>query len=311
VNFISEKQFCVCILAHNEQKHIARTIKAIRSSCTGINFQIKVYANGCTDRTVEIVRNLSQRIPNVFLRELGEASKPNAWNAAFAENKSQVLVFADGDVQPEFGAIPALWRAMTNANNPPVLVGCTLWPQKKDLSLGQGIVGFMQTPLRQDFLCGGLYAVNREALRDIFKNRGLRGIPEGVVAEDSFLELIVPPEKFLVIQDRVLYEPPEFRDYCKYLARIRWQEDQLLKEYGWLFSGRTALKKRWSTRLKEKFSAKQGLSRWVLGLSATCMRFTVKVIYKRKINRMYQELGSLSASGKNILSQATRSNSAK
>ena len=307
----SEHPLCVCILAHNEQKHIARTIRAIRSSCDDVTFQIKVYANGCTDNTVSIVRHLSKMIPNVYLRELEEASKPKAWNAAFEENNNQVLIFADGDVEPQFGVVRALWQSMQLPQGNFFIVGCTSWPHKSGLSISQRLVGFLQIPLCQDFLDGKLYAVNRQALCKEFQKRGFYGIPAGVVAEDSFLQLIIPPEKFSIINERVFYYPPELRDYWKYLARVQWQGDQLRQEHAHLFSVPTALEEKWTSRLKRKFSVRQRLSRWALGLFATSMRTAVKVIFNRKIDRTYQELGAVSASGKNILNQATRSHSTK
>lgn len=95
----------VCVFAHNEEANILGTLSAI---CDGNDlsrlFPIYVYANGCTDRTVELVEGFAKEHSNVHLRVLPVASKPNAWNMAFSEQKSDIIIFSDGDVVPEKGA---------------------------------------------------------------------------------------------------------------------------------------------------------------------------------------------------------------
>jgi glycosyltransferase involved in cell wall biosynthesis len=305
------KDLCVCILAHNEQKHIAETVQAIAANCSGLACDIKVYANGCTDRTVDIVRDLRQGLPNLELRELNQPSKPKAWNAAFTENHHPILVFSDGDVVPEAGAIEALYRFLTRAPRTATLVGCSFWPRLRGLGLGQYFTGFLQIPLKQDFLAGGLYAVHRQSLAREFARRNIVGIPPDITADDTFLELIVPREKFFVINPRVYYEPPALADYWKYLARIRWQEEQLFTVYGELLAAPGKEKKAILLRLKEKLSGGQKVNRLLLGLVASGGRLVMKRVFKNKIEGCFQALGPVGNEGGNILSRSTRSQSAK
>lgn len=305
------KGLCVCILAHNEQKHIAETIAAISANCGAIDSDIKVYANGCTDNTVEIVRDLCRTRPNLSLREIDKASKANAWNVAFTENKNPILVFADGDVVPEFGAIEALYGLLNSNNSQAVLAGCSFWPRTAGLTWGQRFTGFLQIPVRQDFLAGGLYAIRRHDLAREFAQRNISGIPPGVTGDDTFLQLVVPPDKLSIISYRVYYEPPELEDYWKYLARIRWQEEQLFTVFGALFAGAGRQKKSFVSRMKKKLSGSQRLDRLLLGLMASGVRTVVKSAFKKKIADCYQTLGPVGNDGGNILSRATRSQSAK
>ncbi|MEN8258763.1 MAG: glycosyltransferase [Thermodesulfobacteriota bacterium] len=305
------KDLCVCILAHNEQKHIAETIGAIAENCGTLDLDIKVYANGCTDNTEEIVRSLCRGRSNLYLRELRKPSKANAWNVAFSENKNPILVFADGDVVPEAGAIEALYGLLTKENKQTVVVGCSFWPRKAGLTWGQRFTGFLQIPVRQDFLAGGLYAIRRQGLAQEFAQRNIDGIPSGVTGDDTFLQLVVPPDRFSIISHRVYYEPPELEDYWKYLARIRWQEEQLFTVFSALFTGPGREEKAFGVRMKEKIAGRQGAGRLLLGLMAGGARSVMKTVFRKKIDGCYRALGPVGNEGGNVLSRATRSQSAK
>ena len=163
----SLKTICVCILAHNEEKHIKNTIQTILKGNTEIDFDIVVYANGCTDNTVQIVSEICHSKDNVYLRVLSIPSKPNAWNTAFNENKNPILVFSDGDITPEADIILSLHHTLQNKKEI-ALVGCQYWPKKNSLSFSQRISGFLQIPFGQDFLSGQFYAIKRAALVKIF-----------------------------------------------------------------------------------------------------------------------------------------------
>jgi len=301
---------CVCVLAYNEQKHIAGTIRAILAGNKDVDVDIIVYANGCTDRTADVVKEVGETIPNVRLRELAKASKSHAWSTAFAENVNPYLFFSDGDVRPEPGSIAALRRCF-DARADVSLVCSQLWPDTRGLSLEQRVVGFLQIPLAQDFLIG-FYAVRRSHLLVALREKGLDGIPEGVVGEDEFLQSVVPPNRSCVARKRVFYQPPVLRDYWKYLARMRWQEQQRVKAYGDLFADEERAKPRSACRrLASKLLNGQGLRRTLLGLASSGMRTAVKTVFKAKIDRCYRELGPVCREGRNILAQATRSESAK
>jgi len=304
-------EICVCILAHNEEKHIAETIMAIVRSCNNLPCDIKVYANGCTDRTAEIVNDLSKLIPNLYLRTIAIASKPNAWNTAFTENNHKILVFSDGDVLPEPNTIQSLYHLLSNVTSRVVLAGCSLCPRQSKISLGQRIIGFLQVPLYEDFLSGGLYACKKNEIDSIFVSLDLQGIPLGIVAEDAFLQSIVPTDKFAIIDKKVYYEPPMLSDYCKYLARIRWQEEQLQLKYSHIFYSHSIMHKNVFHHLKTKIVKSTFSFRLLKGAVACFLRLTVKVIFTRVIKNYYVALGPVSTDGKNILSEATRSSSAK
>ena len=117
---------------------------------------------------------------------------------------------------------------------------------------------------------------------------------------------------FLVARQKVFYRPPVLNDYWKYLARMRWQEEQRLKAYGDLFADDKDEPRRfWSGRVAKKLLSGQGLRRTLLGVASSGLRTVVKSVFKARIDRYYRDLGPVCREGRNILSQATRSESAK
>jgi glycosyltransferase involved in cell wall biosynthesis len=298
-------------LAYNEQKHIADTIQAILTGNGDMIFDVIVYANGCTDKTADVVRILCERISNLRLRELAKASKPNAWNTAFSENANPILFFSDGDVRPEPGSVAAL-RQYFDEHPEASLVCSQFWPDVRGLTLEKHMTGFLQIPLAQDFHTGGFYAIRRSRVLTRLQEKGLEGIPEGVVGEDEFLEALMPPNTFFVAREKVFFEPPTFADYWKFFARIRWQEEQLVQVYGHLLaddtrSSRSSLR----SRLASKLASGQGPSRLLIGLAAAALRTVVNVAYRGRIDRCYRNLGPVGREDRCVLSQATRSESTK
>ncbi len=299
--------FCICILAHNEQKHIAATIRAYAEQCLGLHGAIKVYANGCTDQTVDIVQSLVSEIPNLSLRIIDEASKSKAWNTAFHENGCPILIYSDGDVYPEKGAVTALLSLLQQEALGPVLVGCSFWPNWNKASWEQRLTGFLQIPLNQNFLTGQLYTVKRSELKVLLCEHSLSGLPDGLVGEDCFLQYLVPRDKFWVIKNKVYYDPPTFADYFRYLARLQWQEEQISKHYGGIVQSVTINTLR---RFKEKIFSTQSVFHFV-GLCSAPLRFLVKALFRKQVAEAKDTLGRATVDGSSILSQASRSQSTK
>lgn len=304
------KEICVCILAHNEEKHIRNTIYSILRGNDDIYFDIVVYANGCIDNTIKIVKELASSEANIHLRELEIASKPAAWNVAIKENKHLILIFSDGDVTPEPGTVTTLYHLLRRRNDIS-LVGCQFWPQKLNLSLTQRLSGFLQIPLAQDFLSGQFYAIRRCDLFKEFQKTGIEKLPGGIVAEDAFLEALFPTQKFFISPKKIFYEPPTFDDYLKYLARVRWQNEQLKVLYHHSsLKGKIGNGNLLQTTIR-KFRMTTGVRRILLGIISTSFRYLFKKIFSKKIERYYLKLGAVSDEGHKILSTLSRSESTK
>ena len=300
----------VCILAHNEQKHIAATIEHILASSIGVQIKIIVYANGCTDATVSIVQSLTRKHSNLHLRTIKKASKIVAWNTAFKENRDNIIVFSDGDITPEPNTLSAFIEHLkTNTNT--IVVSSQYWPTRTGLSFEQKLIGLMQIPLHQDFLTGQFYAVRRQPLLEIFASYNFHGLPEGIVGEDLFIERLTPRGSLAVVKEKCFYDPPKIPDYLRYLARIRWQGEQILA-----FEKQHAAFPRvpahgFLEKMKDKLSQIDSPQRLFIGTVAAIMRHCFVLFHRKKINHYKQALGPVRLQGEGILSNATRSFSTK
>ena len=300
----------MCILAHNEQKNIAETIKTIICNNRELDFDVIVYANGCTDDTVYIVKKLCLEYRNLYLRIIRKASKTHAWNLAFHENNFPYIIFSDGDVKPEPDSVLKLYEYLKH-NFDASLVCSQFWPCKKNLSFEQKIIGFLQIPLFQDFLTGCFYGVNREKLKGHFKKKSINKIPTGVIGEDYFLKLVVPDDEFFVITKKCYFTPPKFIDYMKYLARIRWQDEQLNYYYKNLFEDITITKEKILPRLKMKLNKTNFDSRFFIGCTSAFFRYIFLILFNTKINYYHNRIGPVKKNNNLILSTYTRSKSTK
>jgi len=294
----------VCVLAHNEEKNIEATLSAICDGADTNLIQVHVYANGCTDRTVEKADRLASKYGNIHVHSLDIASKPIAWNTAFRDQRSEFIVFADADIVPSNGAAMKLCQEL-QASPHSVAATCRQIPLYTALSFQQMFVGFMQMPVYQNFLAGGFYAVRRQALADIFSKLNLESLPIGVTGEDGFIDNIVGTERLLVSELSSAYRPPNLSDYCKYLARIRWQNEQI----------RMILKNQNIPGINRSIIGKLKKSkhhcRLFIGILASVCRYCFKAVANRIIIRHYNRLGPVSEDGAAILGNATRSSSSR
>jgi glycosyltransferase involved in cell wall biosynthesis len=296
----------VCILAHNEARYIERTIQNILNTDGTLDFNLTVYANGCTDDTYSIVKKLSDKNNKIRSVEIKIASKINAWNTAFNEHTEDVLIFCDGDVVPEKNAVIELVRELTE-NDSRIIVSTRLYPLFSDVSLERFAIGLLQLPLKHEFLSGGMYAFKREKLKQKFISKKLPGIPMGVTGEDYFLEHMVESNEFYMSKCKNFYEPPTLSDYIRYLARIRWQNSQMKMIVG---EHRDAQISKGSLLLR-KFTGHKNYMYLLVSIPAVVARGVFKKMFSKKINLAYEKLGPVVLNGEQILTSQTRSHSTK
>jgi glycosyltransferase involved in cell wall biosynthesis len=108
----------VMVLAHNEERHIGACLDSIFAADPERSFEVFVMANGCTDRTEDIVRQYGRERPEVKLVSIALGDKCNAWNAFIHETLPascpgrEIYFFMDGDARAVRGSFSAMAQAL-------------------------------------------------------------------------------------------------------------------------------------------------------------------------------------------------------
>ncbi len=89
-------QFSIIIPAYNEEKYIAKTLHSLKLQ-TNQDFEVIVVANGCTDKTEEILRKRENS--KIRLLSLPNPNVSVARNAGALNAQGNILVFLDADTQ--------------------------------------------------------------------------------------------------------------------------------------------------------------------------------------------------------------------
>jgi glycosyltransferase involved in cell wall biosynthesis len=108
----------VMVLAYNEERVIEACLDSIFAADPGQRFEVFVMANGCSDRTEEIVRAYARRRPEVHLVSIEMGDKCNAWNVFIHETVPahcpgrEIYFFMDGDARAVPGSFTVMARAL-------------------------------------------------------------------------------------------------------------------------------------------------------------------------------------------------------
>ena len=178
----------LAVFAHNESGRIRAALERIVAAAGGVDIEVWVLANGCTDATCEEVRACAEVVPNLWLAEIPLADKANAWNLYVHEliapdRAAQVdtYFFTDGDVTLERDALMLL--AATLHTVPDVRAAG-----------GMPATGRDKTAWRRRMVANGTLAGNLYALRagfiDSIRRKRVR-IPIGLIGEDLFVSWLV------------------------------------------------------------------------------------------------------------------------
>ena len=93
------KRVSIIIPAYNEEKRIKTTLEGyVRSFSGKLDYEIIVVTDGCTDKTVEILKDISRRLPEIrnidFSERLG---KGGAILKGFKAAKGNLIAYVDAD----------------------------------------------------------------------------------------------------------------------------------------------------------------------------------------------------------------------
>lgn len=150
------------VLAHNEEKHIAACLDSVFDGEPDRQIDVYVMANGCTDRTGEIVRLYRKQRSSVHLVSIALGDKCNAWNVFIHETiprfcpDRRIYFFMDGDATITPGSLTALEEGLrrnprAHAASAPPASGRSLKKDRLELIQQRGLVANLYA-LRGDFV---------------------------------------------------------------------------------------------------------------------------------------------------------------
>ena len=217
----------VGICAHNEEANIEQVLYEVLEQLKTVGgYEILVVASGCTDRTVEIVKDVAKRETGISLIvEKERNGKANALNLLFQNLHGEVYVQVDADVIPGLGAIHTLLErlkdpkvgaasalpTLTNRRSASAKINETLWSLHNLTQLVLNREG------RTEHLSGQLFAIRRSLCYAIPKNvvnddalLALRcsGRGYGIVFEPQAIVFVNPTDTFrdlLIQRRRIVY----------------------------------------------------------------------------------------------------------
>lgn len=215
------KPFAVIIPAHNEEAVIARCLRAFYSDAPAPDaMEVIVAANGCSDRTLEIVRKVA---PHAMLLDLSVGSKIGAINAA---NRAATLfprIYLDADVECSFVALAALAEALREPGVMAAAPAIRLNLSDCNWAMNAYYRAWMQQPYAKAGKGGaGCYGLSQTALEQL-------GDFPPIIGDDLWIHTRFPDNqrRYLTAdgQDRpvfsVVYPPRTAREQIKVEAR-RW-----------------------------------------------------------------------------------------
>lgn len=210
------------ILAHNEERRIARTIRSLldqsvfgaRSGELAVaHWELVIVANGCTDATVRVAEDaireratlVSKNKLTFAIHDIPVPGKSNAWNRyvhEFSRQDATYIVMLDADI--EFNERDTVFNALrVLEENPGVHVAVDRplkhFVRKSRPSLLERLsLRFSAERLeRPAAIAGSFYCARADTLRQIW-------LPRGLPVEDGFI-------KAMVITDMFRAEPDQAR----------------------------------------------------------------------------------------------------
>ncbi len=117
--------YSIVMFAYNEERNIVNSVSSVFSNVNENLDQLFVLANGCTDSTVAILKELQKKYDKLNVIEFSLGDKCNAWNE-YVHNiapQSDAHFFVDADVQFTKQVFPNLTGVLNNSNTANAVAG--------------------------------------------------------------------------------------------------------------------------------------------------------------------------------------------
>ena len=183
--------WAIAIFAHNEAARLQAALESLQAAASGHDLDVFVLANGCTDRTADIVRGSASRITYLSLVEIDLGDKANAWNTFVHDvltparaGEISLYFFMDGDVTVEPRALPLLAAALEEIRSANAAGAMPATGRDRD--------AWRERMVKTATLAGGLYALRGSFVARV-RAEGMR-MPIGLIGEDIFVSRLVAGE---------------------------------------------------------------------------------------------------------------------
>jgi hypothetical protein len=175
----------IVVPAHNEAAVLAHRLGGLLASLPPGTVEVTVVANGCTDDTAAVAREL----PGVHVVELPVASKTAALNAGDREATSFPRIYLDGDIELSSEALTRLIAALTTERAVVAAPRVTFDVSRSSWPVRAFFAVFERLPYTRRGLIGlGVYGFSESARRrfDAFP---------AVVADDLYVQRLFSEEE--------------------------------------------------------------------------------------------------------------------
>ncbi|MCB5426600.1 glycosyltransferase family 2 protein [Altererythrobacter sp. CC-YST694] len=171
---MDKRPIIVAILAHNEERRIARCLASLPLGNSDV--AVHVVVNGSKDRTADIARGFA----GVTVHEYPEGGKSRSWNRFVLDTPdiaARCFVFVDGDAEVLPGSVEALAAALAAD---PQANAASAMPRN-----GRHAEAYRQEMIVQHGMFGDLYALSGQFI-DRMRALGIR-LPEDLIGDDGLL----------------------------------------------------------------------------------------------------------------------------
>jgi glycosyltransferase involved in cell wall biosynthesis len=233
-----KKPVSVCIPAYNEEINIANAIDSILKQEDMGEIEIIVCANGCTDRTEDVIEDIIKINQTVKLIK-SERGKAKAWNTLMNAAKNNYVFFLDADCYADKKAFTLLY---TDLEQDLTLVGANPYYWLKNCDFINKILNYPPRSWFNNTLSGALYATNKIKLEHKLKISGYYKMPENIIREDLWLSLLVDEEDLKINHNSRVYTlPPKISELPELVKRLNFGMMQLKVEFPELYTKHNTL----------------------------------------------------------------------
>ncbi len=171
----------IIIPAYNEEKRIGKTLDNLVDFFKKYDYEIIVSANGCEDRTENLIKRYNTKNKKIKLISSESAWKGLALQRGFNSSKGDIVAFADADSS---SGPDEIWKLIQNLKNYDVVIGSRA--VKKLIKIKQPFKreifgGMMSLIVRMLFRIGindtqcGYKAFKRDVLEKVFNAVSSKG----------------------------------------------------------------------------------------------------------------------------------------